>query len=162
MWVIGPGVHLELAGHLTPELVLGEHPSNCTLDDRLWAPLEDRFAKTDGTLDEDRFSKFFRDFLMSGGRYVAPKDTFADFEARYEATGFSPKQLAAQLTANSGYYEIISGAAPDRAGSVTTAGKGRVQSAAVKATLCDCPPLVTVTVTGPACSCRPCIAARMP
>jgi uncharacterized protein with ParB-like and HNH nuclease domain len=93
-------------------------------DHDLWGPLEDRFAKPDGTLDEERFSKFFRDFLMSGGRYVAPKDTFSDFEARYEATGFSPKQLAAQLTANSGYYEVISGAVPDRDSSVTVALAG--------------------------------------
>jgi uncharacterized protein with ParB-like and HNH nuclease domain len=93
-------------------------------DHDLWGPLEDRFAKQDGTLDEERFSKFFRDFLMSDGRYVAPKDTFIEFEARYEATGFSPKQLAAQLIANSAYYEVISGAAADREEMVTTALAG--------------------------------------
>ena len=90
-------------------------------DADLWGPLEDRFAKTDGTLDEERFSKFFRDFLMSDGRYVAPKDTFTDFEARYEATAFSPKSLAAKLTENSSYYEVISGTTPDRDASVTVA-----------------------------------------
>lgn len=90
-------------------------------DHDLWGPLEDRFAKADGTLDEERFSKFFRDFLMSDGRYVAPKDTFTDFEARYEATGFSPKALAAQLTDNSAYYAVISGAVADRDAQVTAA-----------------------------------------
>jgi len=34
-------------------------------DRELWAPLENRFARPDGTLDEERFSRFFRDYLMS-------------------------------------------------------------------------------------------------
>ena len=34
-------------------------------DRELWTPLENRFAREDGTLDEDHFSRFFRDFLMS-------------------------------------------------------------------------------------------------
>jgi hypothetical protein len=93
-------------------------------DQDLWGPLEDQFAKADGTHDEERFSKFFRDFLMSDGRYVAPKETFTNFESRYEATGFSPKALAAQLTSNSEFYEVISGAAPDRDQAVTAALAG--------------------------------------
>src|SRR5579871_3125657 len=93
-------------------------------DHDLWGPLEDKFAKADGTLDEDRFSKFFRDFLMSSGRYVAPKDTFTDFEARYEATAFSPQALAAQLIANGRHYDVITGAAPDRDSAVTAALAG--------------------------------------
>jgi uncharacterized protein with ParB-like and HNH nuclease domain len=52
----------------------------------LWGPLEGKFARQDGTLDEERFSRFFRDYLMSGGRYLPPKETFSSFEARYEAT----------------------------------------------------------------------------
>jgi uncharacterized protein with ParB-like and HNH nuclease domain len=93
-------------------------------DRDLWGPFEDRFAKADGTLDEDRFSRFFRDFLMSDGRYIAPKDTFAEFEARYEATGFSPKELAAQLSANATYYEVISGRRPDKHEHITAALAG--------------------------------------
>ena len=48
-------------------------------DRELWRPLEERFAREDGTLDEERFSQFFRDFLMTGGRYVSPKETFTEF-----------------------------------------------------------------------------------
>ena len=58
----------------------------------LQAPLKEHYReepeaalitlRADGTLDEERFSRFFRDFLMSSGRYVSPKDTFPDFEAR--------------------------------------------------------------------------------
>src|SRR5260370_37275601 len=69
-------------------------------DRDLWGPLEDRFARSDGTLDEERFSGFFRDYLMSAGRYVAPKNTFSNFEPRYDATGFSPNDLALGLTAS--------------------------------------------------------------
>src|SRR5260370_41143712 len=61
---------------------------------------------------------------MADGRYVAPKETFTNFESRYEATGFSPKALAAQLTWNSQFYEVISGAAPDRDQAVTAALAG--------------------------------------
>lgn len=90
-------------------------------DHILWGPLEDRFARADGTLDEERFSRFFRDYLMSGGRYVPPKDTFTCFESRYEATGFSPKALAGALTASVRYYAVISGQEADENEQVTRA-----------------------------------------
>lgn len=93
-------------------------------DRDLWAPLEDRFARPDGTLDEDRFSKFFRDFLMSDGRYVAPKATFTTFESRYAATGFSPKDLARALTASVRDYAVISGQQMDKNEGVTEALAG--------------------------------------
>ena len=82
-------------------------------DQDLWAPLEDRFARDNGTLDEERFSRFFRDFLMVSGRYVPPKETFPNFESRYEATGFSPKELARGLAVSSVRYAVISGQAAD-------------------------------------------------
>lgn len=88
-------------------------------DRTLWAPLEEFFTRADGMLDEERFSRFFRDFLMSGGRYVAPKDTFTSFEARYEATGFSPKALARELLDNVRRYAVISGQRADESDGVT-------------------------------------------
>jgi uncharacterized protein with ParB-like and HNH nuclease domain len=88
-------------------------------DRELWGPLEDFFARDDATLDEERFSKFFRDFLMADGRYVSPKDTFATFEARFEATAFSPKLLTEELIANVRYYAVISGEEPDSDDEVT-------------------------------------------
>jgi len=89
-----------------------------------WGPLEARFTKPDGTLDEERFSRFFRDYLMASGRYVPPKDTFPNVEARYEATDFSPKELAVQLTTSSRHYAVICGEAPDQNETVTAALAG--------------------------------------
>jgi uncharacterized protein with ParB-like and HNH nuclease domain len=97
---------------------------NDEFDREFWSPLEDRFTRPDGMLDEDRFSRFFRDYLMSGGRYVAPKETFAGFEARYEATGFSPHTLARQLLTNCRYYSVICGEIPDENPAVTGALAG--------------------------------------
>ena len=93
-------------------------------DQTLWGPLEDSFARADGTLDEGKFSSFFRDFLMSSGRYVAPKDTFTSFEARYEATGFSPIELAQELMRNVRHYEVICGKKEDQDSRVTRELKG--------------------------------------
>jgi hypothetical protein len=94
-------------------------------DRGLWGPLEDHFARPDGTLDEERFSRFFRDYLMmSGGRYVRLKETFPSFESRYEATGFSPKDLARALTASVRYYAVISGQQSDPSEGVTQALAG--------------------------------------
>lgn len=92
-------------------------------DLHLWGPLEDRFARPDGTLDEERFSHFFRDFLMSkaGSGYVSPLHTFPRFESRYEATGFSPVELAGELTASARHYAIISGEQSDQNAQVTQA-----------------------------------------
>jgi uncharacterized protein with ParB-like and HNH nuclease domain len=103
--------------HVVPE----EHDE---FDRDLWNPLEERFTRADGTLDEERFSRFFRDFLMSSGRYVSPRETFAAFEARYEATNFSPRELAQTLLDASADYEVIAGARDDVDPSVTTALAG--------------------------------------
>lgn len=90
-------------------------------DRELWSPLEGRFTRSDLTLDEERFSKFFRDFMMSSGRYVPPNATFPTFEARFEATEFSPEQLVRTLIAKSQDYAVISGDAPDESDCVTKA-----------------------------------------
>jgi uncharacterized protein with ParB-like and HNH nuclease domain len=99
-------------------------------DRELWGPLENRFEKSNGMLDEERFSRFFRDFLMSSGRYVAPKDTFPAFEDRYIATNFSPKALAQALTVSAQHYKIISGQEQDQDPKVTQAliGLNRLES----------------------------------
>lgn len=93
-------------------------------DRELWAPLESGFAGAGGRLDEERFSKFFRDVLMMDGRYVQPKDTFSTFESRYEATGFSPKVLAQELRASAGNHAVIAGQAADASAEVTAALAG--------------------------------------
>ena len=93
-------------------------------DTEHWAPLEKRFARSDGTLDEDIFSRFFRDFLASSGRYVRPAHTFQTFESRYEATGFSPQELAKSLNRYAGQYEVILGRRADPTESVTDALAG--------------------------------------
>jgi uncharacterized protein DUF262/uncharacterized protein DUF1524 len=90
-------------------------------DANFWEPLESRFKSSQSALDEERFSKFFRDFLMSDGRYVSPKETFNEFEARYEATDFSPLALASHLLKASAHYEVINGAKADADGEVTAA-----------------------------------------
>jgi uncharacterized protein with ParB-like and HNH nuclease domain len=100
--------------HLAPE----EHDD---FDRELWQPLENRFLNETGTLDEDQFSRFFRDFLMSSGKYVSPRETFATFEARYEATGFSPRSLGLGLSATAADYAIISGEERDQNETVSVA-----------------------------------------
>lgn len=89
-----------------------------------WAPLEARFTAEDGRLDEEAFSRFFRDVLMMDGRYVQPKETFTTFEARYEATGFSPLALTDSLLANARHYAIIAGKQADQSADVTMALAG--------------------------------------
>jgi hypothetical protein len=61
---------------------------------------------------------------MANGRYVPPKETFASFEAQYEATGFSPKELAAHLTESSRHYAVICSDAKDHSQAVTAALSG--------------------------------------
>lgn len=89
-----------------------------------WAPLEAMFTDATGRLDEDAFSRFFRDLLMIDGRYVPPKDTFATFEARHEATGFSPNALADSILASARHYAVIGGKANDVDPQVTAALHG--------------------------------------
>lgn len=93
-------------------------------DRTYWSELENRFARNDSSFDEERFSRFFRDYLMSSGKYVSPKDTFEAFEARFEATEFSPQELASNLLRAAEHYAIISGRRPDQSGLVSVALAG--------------------------------------
>lgn len=86
-----------------------------------WGPLEAMFPNESGRLDEERFSRFFRDVLMAQGQYVQPKDTFATFESRNEATGFSPAELTTGLTTHARHYAAIVGEAKDESAEVTQA-----------------------------------------
>jgi hypothetical protein len=89
-----------------------------------WRALEARFTGAGGRLDEDAFSGFFRNYLMSDGRYVQPNETFATFEARFEATRFSPDALADSLLQAARDYAVITGAEADTDPAVTAALAG--------------------------------------
>ncbi|MBK5958366.1 hypothetical protein CCR97_09100 [Rhodoplanes elegans] len=89
-----------------------------------WSAIEDRFATKEGVLDEEAFSRFFRDYLMSDGRYVSPRETFATFESRYESTGFSPAVLAEELRRSVDDYSIIASQRPDPSADITSALAG--------------------------------------
>jgi uncharacterized protein with ParB-like and HNH nuclease domain len=94
-------------------------------DRRYWNPIEEDFTSSEGELNEAKLSGFFRDFLISQRKsYVAPSATFSTFEARYEATGFSPQDLAVKLKKYGSYYLIISGGKTDTDSAVTSALKG--------------------------------------
>jgi uncharacterized protein with ParB-like and HNH nuclease domain len=93
-------------------------------DQDVWGPLENRFSNDDGSLAEDRFSRFFRDYLMSNGKYVAPKDTFPSFESRYEATDFAPKEVAQTILNAAQCYSVICGDENDESTDVTKALSG--------------------------------------
>jgi uncharacterized protein with ParB-like and HNH nuclease domain len=93
-------------------------------DRERWSPLEALFTDTTGRLDDEAFSRFFRDAMMADGRYVSPKETFATFEARNEATEFSPAALADEMLANARYYRVITGQAADSDAAVTKALHG--------------------------------------
>lgn len=91
-------------------------------DENHWSKLEADFSDSDGKLDEARFGRFFRDYLISiRNAYLAPTETFAVFEARYEATDFDPIELTDTLKKYSGYYAIISGVKPDPSPAITAA-----------------------------------------
>jgi hypothetical protein len=91
---------------------------------KLWGPLEAKFRTADGSLDDEKFASLLRDFLMSCGRYVSPRETFATFEERYEAVNFSPKDLARSLLASVDDYAVITGREIDRDEGVTAALAG--------------------------------------
>lgn len=116
------GVPLGQADLIRNFVFMHVHPEQQDdFDQHHWAPLEAMFPSDSGRLDEERFSRFFRDVLMAEGQYVQPKDTFATFEARNEATGFAPAVLAAGLLARARHYAAIVGDANDNSTEVTLA-----------------------------------------
>jgi len=116
------GVPLGQADLIRNFVFMHVHPDRQDAFDREhWTPLEAMFPGEAGRLDEERFSRFFRDVLMADGQYVQPKDTFATFEARNEATGFDPAALAEGLRGSAGHYAVITGEAADASSEVTRA-----------------------------------------
>lgn len=115
------GVPLGQADLIRNFVFMHVHPDEQDAFDREhWGPLEALFADPDGRVDEARFSRFFRDVLMAeSGQYVQPADTFAAFEARHEATGFDPVQLAQALRCHADRYAVITGAAPSEHPAIT-------------------------------------------
>jgi hypothetical protein len=82
-------------------------------DEALWKPIERHFENAQGNIDELAFSAFLRDYLMRGGRYVSPSETFQAFQRHFEATEFDPKQVAAELKHASEWYATLQGQKPD-------------------------------------------------
>lgn len=119
------GVPLGQADLIRNFVFMHVHPDRQdAFDVEHWSPLEDRFADASGRLDEQRFSRFFRDVLMSAGQYVQPNDTFGTFESRHEATGFDPVAVAMQLAVHARHYQVIAGESEDADTSVTEAVAG--------------------------------------
>lgn len=81
-------------------------------DDKFWRPLELKFEEDDGQLNSRDFSVFFRDFLMSAGRYIPLSSTFFHFEKTYSGNKFDPRPLTKELQAWAGYYNTIRGLSP--------------------------------------------------
>jgi hypothetical protein len=78
-------------------------------DDTLWRDLESRFVR-DGRLVGRDIEAFLRDALMRGGRYVGRDGTFEEFERRFPAGQFAPREVAANLIATSVLYDTVRGA----------------------------------------------------
>ena len=93
-------------------------------DEALWKPIERRFEDDRGNIDEVAFSAFLRNDLMQGGRYVPPGETFEAFQRHYEATGFDPKQVAADLKLTAEWYATLLGQRPDPSPEVEAALEG--------------------------------------
>lgn len=114
------GVPLGQADLIRNFIFMHVHPDvHDEFDQDVWAPLEAQFTDAMGKPDEALLSRYMRDVLMSEGQYVQPSDTFAVFEGRYEATGFDPTELGAQLLRWAKYFAVIVGRAGDTDPGVT-------------------------------------------
>ncbi|MEM9777627.1 MAG: DUF262 domain-containing protein, partial [Chloroflexota bacterium] len=81
-------------------------------DDAYWRPLEKLFEDDSGQLNSREFSIFFRDFLMSSGRYIPLSSTFFHFEKTFSKAGFDPRPLTEELQTWAGHYNAIRGFVP--------------------------------------------------
>src|SRR4051812_16833235 len=93
-------------------------------DEALWKPIERHFEDDRGNVDEVAFSAFLRNYLMRGGRYVPPGETFEAFQRHFEATEFDPKQVAADLKQAAEWYATLQGQRHDPSPEVEAALEG--------------------------------------
>lgn len=113
------GVPLEAADLIRNFVFMHVPPDDQDAFDRdFWRPLEMRFHDGLGNFNSAEFSSFFRTFLQRNGRYVKEDAIFETFEERYEAVGFSPVDLARELTTFADYYDIICGNSPENSPAV--------------------------------------------
>lgn len=78
-----------------------------SFDDSQWRALEKHFEDGSGKLDSDLLSSFFRDYLMSEGKYVSPYATFEAFEKQYGIADFDPVAFASELRIAAVHYDQI-------------------------------------------------------
>lgn len=78
-------------------------------DDNHWQPLEAHFTDDTGQLDTRQMSAFFRDFLMSNGRYIPLAATFYHFERRYSQPETDMRVLTDTLAQYAIRYNYIRG-----------------------------------------------------
>jgi hypothetical protein len=83
-----------------------------SFDDNHWRALEKHFEDASGKLDSDLLSSFFRDYLMSDGKYVSPYATFESFEKTYGVADFDATSLASELATAAAHYDQIRTVSP--------------------------------------------------
>jgi hypothetical protein len=79
-----------------------------SFDDKRWKVLEQHFFTSEDRLNGTLLSGFFRDFMMSNGKYIPPTSTFQEFE-NYYAPGFKPSELLDELDLYAQFYDIVRG-----------------------------------------------------
>jgi uncharacterized protein with ParB-like and HNH nuclease domain len=76
---------------------------------KYWQPLEKQFCDPEGKLQVQLFTDFLRDFLMSEGTFIPPKELFTAFEAQYDGRSLDYQSLVSELIDNAENYLIILG-----------------------------------------------------
>lgn len=88
-----------IRNHVFMQLLLNEQDK---FDEELWTPFELMFAETDINL-----TAFYRDYLMSNGKYVKQKEIYAQFKKHMKDTSKTPQQLVTELKRYGEFYLII-------------------------------------------------------
>jgi hypothetical protein len=75
-----------------------------------WAPFEELF----GDLEDDpkRMTTFYRNYLMRGGTYSKPKQTFVDFKEQHRLRTLTPEAQVDELKRFAKYQLILDGLTP--------------------------------------------------
>ena len=76
-----------------------------------WRPLETHFERA-GDLDGQLMTAFFRDILMSEGRYVGKNETYEAFQRTIGPRLSDPKTVAEGLLREADYYDILRSVRP--------------------------------------------------
>ena len=78
-------------------------------DDKYWRPFERHFYDVDDRINSDKFSQFFKHYLMMSGKMVFDEYIYEEFDAQYPIDQLDSYDIVKKFNKNVNYMSMLEG-----------------------------------------------------